>query len=151
LQESYITFCSCVPAGLHQIGAEHAYPSGLLRADSTRNDTPRWVELFREIHGKSKAWQIVTALLMQDVPLYAGAKIRAGAKVVDYALDVTHQPLRADATISFQFDTLVISKAANPDSHTPEGIMWRQPRLDRRPTGSKSRTQYANSSWYSAG
>jgi len=66
---------------------------------------------------------------MQDVPLYAGAKIRAGAKVVDYALDVTHQPLRADATISFQFDTLVISKAANPDSHTPEGIMWRQPRL----------------------
>jgi hypothetical protein len=22
-------FCSCVPAGLHQIGAEHAYPSGL--------------------------------------------------------------------------------------------------------------------------
>src|ERR1700745_3779188 len=34
---------------------------------------------------------------------------------------------------------------------TPEGIMWRQPRLDRRPTGRNSRTQYANSSWYSAG
>ena len=34
-----------------------------------------------------------------------------------------------DATISFQFDTLLISKAANPDSHTPEGIMRRQPRL----------------------
>jgi hypothetical protein len=32
---------------------------------------------------------------MQDVPLSAGAKIRAAAKVVDYALDVTHQPLLA--------------------------------------------------------
>src|SRR4029077_3611337 len=24
----HLLFCSCVPAGLHQIGAEHAYPSG---------------------------------------------------------------------------------------------------------------------------
>jgi hypothetical protein len=31
---------------------------------------------------------------MQDVPLYAGAKTRAGAKVVDYALDLIRQPLR---------------------------------------------------------
>jgi len=31
---------------------------------------------------------------MQDIPLSVGAKIRAGAKVVDYALDVT-QPLLA--------------------------------------------------------
>jgi hypothetical protein len=44
---------------------------------------------------KSKAWQIVTARLMQDVPSSAGAKISARAKVVGYALDVTHQPLRA--------------------------------------------------------
>jgi hypothetical protein len=36
LQESYITFCSCVPAGLHQIGAEHACPTGLSQAEETR-------------------------------------------------------------------------------------------------------------------
>jgi len=35
------------------------------------------------------------ARLMQDVPLSAGAKIRAGAKMVEYVLDVTHQPLQA--------------------------------------------------------
>src|SRR6201987_4701935 len=36
LQESYITLCSCVPAGLHQIGAEHAYPTGLSQVEETR-------------------------------------------------------------------------------------------------------------------
>src|ERR1700739_3598888 len=36
LQESYITFCSCVPTGLHQIGAEHAYPTGLSQVEEAR-------------------------------------------------------------------------------------------------------------------
>jgi hypothetical protein len=51
---------------------------------------------------------------MQDVPSSAGERIRARDKVVDYALDVTHQPLRAMPKISFQFDTLKIKKRQIP-------------------------------------
>jgi len=70
------------------------------------------------------------ARLMQGVPLSAGAKIRAGAKNGRLCARCHPPTATGDAKISFQFDTPVISKAANPDSHTPEGIMWRQPKID---------------------
>jgi len=37
---------------------------------------------------KSKPGQVVTARLMQDVPLPSGAKIHAGAKVVGHIIEV---------------------------------------------------------------
>jgi len=63
---------------------------------------------------------------MQDVPLFAGAKSRAGAKVVDYALDVTTNRYGRCQNL------VPIRHACNfksGKSPKPEGIMWRQTRL----------------------
>jgi len=52
---------------------------------------------------KSKPGQIITARVMQDVPLPSGGTIRAGAKVVGH---VTATSKGSPASLSFRFDTL---------------------------------------------
>jgi hypothetical protein len=51
---------------------------------------------------------------MRDVPLSAGAKIRAGAKVVDYARSMSPTNRHGGAKISFQFDMLVFQERQIP-------------------------------------
>ena len=63
---------------------------------------------------KSKPGQVVTARLMQDVPLPSGAKIHAGAKVVGHIIDVVEASDGSGAKLSLQFNTLEVSKRRLP-------------------------------------
>jgi hypothetical protein len=58
---------------------------------------------------KVKPGQVITARVMQDVPL-PGSTIHAGAKVVGRVIDVKPANGASGAQISFRFDTLVVSK-----------------------------------------
>jgi hypothetical protein len=62
----------------------------------------------------SKPGQVITARIMQDVPLGSGRKIRAGSKVVGHVLDVTPAKNGTPGKISFQFDKLVRSGETIP-------------------------------------
>ncbi len=63
---------------------------------------------------KSRPGQIVTARLMQDVPLPSGAKIRVGARVVGHIIDVNNARAGSGAKLSLRFDTLEVSKRRIP-------------------------------------
>jgi hypothetical protein len=58
---------------------------------------------------KSNPGQVITARIMQDVPLPSGVLIRAGSKVVGHIVEVTPATASAPARVSFQFDKLVSS------------------------------------------
>jgi len=62
---------------------------------------------------KVKPGQVITARVMQDVPL-PGSTIHAGAKVVGRVIDVKPANGGSGAQISFRFDTLVVSKRRIP-------------------------------------
>jgi len=55
---------------------------------------------------QSKPGQIITARVMQDVPLPNGGTIRAGAKVLGHIVSVTAASNGSPASLSFRFDTL---------------------------------------------
>jgi hypothetical protein len=63
---------------------------------------------------KSKAGQAISATLMQDVPLVPRSTIHAGSKVIGHVFDVTPASAAGGAEISFQFDTIEISKQKVP-------------------------------------
>jgi len=63
---------------------------------------------------KSKPGQIVTARIMQDVPLPDGRTIRAGATVIGRVTAVTSASNGNHARISLRFDTLKISRQRIP-------------------------------------
>lgn len=63
---------------------------------------------------KSKPGQVVTARVMQDVPLASGGKIRAGAKAIGRVLDVSEAKNGMGARISLRFDTLEVSRRRIP-------------------------------------
>jgi len=63
---------------------------------------------------KSKPGQVITARIMQDVPLGSGRKIRAGSKVVGQVLGVTPAKNGSPGKITFQFDKLVRSGETIP-------------------------------------
>jgi hypothetical protein len=56
---------------------------------------------------KSKPGEIITARIMQDVPLPVGAKIREGSRVVGHIVEVSTATSGSHTTISFQFDRVV--------------------------------------------
>ncbi|MGO9405211.1 MAG: hypothetical protein ACLPVW_17240 [Terriglobales bacterium] len=58
--------------------------------------------------------QIVTARLMQDVPLPSGARIRAGSRAIGRVLDVVEASNGSGAKISLRFETLEVSKRRIP-------------------------------------
>jgi hypothetical protein len=58
-----------------------------------------------------KVGQVITARVMQDVPLPAGSQIHAGARLIGHVVDVK----RANsAQLSLHFDTLVVGKQRIP-------------------------------------
>ena len=59
---------------------------------------------------KVKTGQVITARVMQDVPLSQGSTIHAGAKVIGHVLDIKPANGPNGARMSFRFDTLVVSK-----------------------------------------
>lgn len=63
---------------------------------------------------KCKAGQIITARIMQDVPLPGGSTIHAGAKVVGHVVSVTPASASSAASISVRFDTLKTSHGNIP-------------------------------------
>jgi hypothetical protein len=63
---------------------------------------------------KVKPGQVITARVMQDVPLSPGSKIHAGAKVIGRVIDVKPANGGSGAQVSFRFDTLVVSKRRIP-------------------------------------
>jgi hypothetical protein len=62
----------------------------------------------------SKPGQVITARIMQDVPLAAGMKVHAGAKLVGHLVDATPARNGVPGKISFQFDKLVVSRETIP-------------------------------------
>ncbi len=61
-----------------------------------------------------KAGQVITARVMQDVPLSPGSTIHAGAKVIGHVIDVKPANGTSGAQVSFRFDTLLVSKRQVP-------------------------------------
>jgi hypothetical protein len=54
----------------------------------------------------SKSGQIITARVMQDVPLPNGGSIHTGAKVIGHIVSVKAASRESPASLSFRFDTL---------------------------------------------
>jgi hypothetical protein len=63
---------------------------------------------------KCKPGQVITARLMQDVPLENGKKLCAGSKVLGHILDVTAANGSASAKLSLRFDALMVSGRSIP-------------------------------------
>jgi len=63
--------------------------------------------------GKSKPGQVITARIMQDVPLPAG-RIPAGARIVGHIVNVVPAKNGSGMEISLQFDTLRFSHRSIP-------------------------------------
>ncbi len=92
-----------------------AWSAGLLAQDRIPAGTILPVRLNTSISSaKSKPGQVITARIMQAVPLAQGRKIRAGARVVGHVVDVTPAMNGAAGKIFFQFDKLVVSKETIP-------------------------------------
>src|SRR5882724_9646867 len=62
----------------------------------------------------TKPGQIITARIMQDVPLANGGKIREGSKVIGHVVDVSSQADGTAERISFQFDKVISSGRTIP-------------------------------------
>jgi hypothetical protein len=58
---------------------------------------------------KTKPGKVITARLMQDVPVSSGSTIHAGAKVVGHVVDVRRQNGATGAQVSVRFDILIAS------------------------------------------
>jgi hypothetical protein len=63
---------------------------------------------------KAKPGQMISATVMQDVPLQNGDKIPRGSKILGHILDRNAATTSSRATISFQFDKLVASHQTIP-------------------------------------
>jgi len=63
---------------------------------------------------KVKPGQVITARVMQDVPLSQGSTIHAGAKVIGKILEVTPAHGTNGARVSFRFDILEVSRQRIP-------------------------------------
>jgi hypothetical protein len=63
---------------------------------------------------RARPGQIITARVMQDLPLPSGTRIHAGARVSGQVLAVSPARNGKSATISFRFDTLTVGKRHIP-------------------------------------
>ncbi len=89
--------------------------TGLLGQTAIPAGTILPLQLNSSLNSKtSKPGQVVSARLMQDVPLPSGARIRAGAKATGRVLDVVRAGNGSGAKISLQFDALEVSKRRVP-------------------------------------
>lgn len=89
-----------VALGSAQLLAQNAIPAGTILP----------VALNSSINSRrQKAGQVITARVMQDVPL-AGSKIRAGSKVMGRMAEVKPADGANGAQLSIRFDTIVLNK-----------------------------------------
>jgi len=89
--------------------------TGVLGQDAIPSGTILPLQLKSSLNSRtSKPGQVVTARIMQDVPLPSGQKIRAGSKAVGRILDVVPASSGAGAKLSLRFDTLEVSKRTLP-------------------------------------
>src|ERR1700676_267497 len=58
---------------------------------------------------KSRKGQVISARIMQEVPVSPGVRIKEGSRVFGHIVEVTPATVGAPARASFQFDTLVFS------------------------------------------
>lgn len=73
------------------------------------------VQLNSSLHfDKAHVGQTITARIMQDVPLPAGSRIRAGARVIGHVIAFTPATKTSKAEISLRFDTVAIGKQRLP-------------------------------------
>lgn len=63
---------------------------------------------------KSRPGQVITARIMQDVPIGPRLRIRAGSKVVGHVIEVVPSAPGSNAAITFSFDSLKISHRTIP-------------------------------------
>jgi hypothetical protein len=92
-----------------------AFPGVLFAQNAIPAGTILPLQLNTSLNSKtSRSGQIVTARLMQDVPLPSGAKIRAGSKAIGHVLNVVEARDGSVAQLSLQFDTLEVSKQRVP-------------------------------------
>lgn len=69
------------------------------------------VQLNSSIHfNKAHPGQEISARIMQDVPLAAGGRIRAGARVIGHILAVSPATISQPAEVSLVFDTIAAGK-----------------------------------------
>lgn len=102
-------------SALFALIAFFAIPSGLRAANSIPPGTILPVSLNSTLSSaKSRPGQIITARIMQDVPLPDGSAIRAGAKVIGHITSVTPASNRARGSISIRFDTLKLRHGNTP-------------------------------------
>src|SRR5579863_2378515 len=98
-------WCICLIMFAAELFAESTIPAGTIlpvALNSSLNSR------------KVKAGQVITARVMQDVPLSTGSKIHAGAKVVGHVIDVKTANGKNGAQISIRFDTLIASRQHIP-------------------------------------
>ena len=88
-----------------QLFAQTAVPSGTILP----------VALSSSLNSRtSKAGQVITARIMQNVPLATGSQLRVGTKVLGRVVEVSPADGTHGATMSLRFDTLVVSKRQIP-------------------------------------
>jgi hypothetical protein len=63
---------------------------------------------------RSKVGEVITARIMQDVPLASGSTIHVGAKLIGHVVAVKPSSGGASAAISVRFDTLAVGKRRIP-------------------------------------
>jgi hypothetical protein len=63
---------------------------------------------------KAKPGQVITARVMQNVPLSPGSTLRAGSKVMGQVINVNPATGTAGAQLSLRFDTLLVSRRRIP-------------------------------------
>ncbi len=71
---------------------------------------------------KSRPGQIITARIMQDVPLANGGKIREGSKVIGHVVNVSSSADGKTEQISLQFDKLISSGRTIPIKTTLRAV-----------------------------
>ncbi len=90
-----------------------AITPALLAQESVSRGTILPVKLTTAVRSdKARPGQIVSARVMQDVPLAGGARIKAGAKVLGHVVAVTNDANRAK--ISLRFDMIAIGNRKIP-------------------------------------
>jgi hypothetical protein len=92
-----------------------AFSGGLLAQNAIPAGTILPVQMNTSLNSKkSKPGQVVTARVMQDVPLPSGTKIPAGSKVIGRVLNIVEAKNGNGAQLSLQFDTLEVSNHRIP-------------------------------------
>jgi hypothetical protein len=91
------------------------FATGLLAQTPVSRGTILPLQLNSSLNSKTSIpGQVITARVMQDIPLPSGGTIHAGSKAVGRILEVSRAANGKAATLSLQFDELNVAKRAIP-------------------------------------